>query len=285
MDPARILRGVRVILVLGAVYVVYAAVVFFAQRALLYPGTGRVAAEDAAPRGPGFERHWIEVAGGRVEAWWLGALPAGGVDAAPSVPAERRPAFLWFHGNGELIEDWPDLVQGVRERGVGVLLVEFPGYGRSSGRPTEASITEAAVAAYDLLAARSDVDPGRILAFGRSLGGAAACAVAARRPVAALVLHSTFTSVRPFAKHYFVPGLLVRDVFDNRRVVAAYDGPVLVLHGRHDDVVPYSHGVELARVAKNAKLVTYETAHNDFPGERLAADVGTILGSEAGGGY
>jgi hypothetical protein len=261
----------RVILVIGAVYLVYAAVVFFAQRALLYPGASRVAAEDAAPRGSGCERHWIEVEGGRVEAWWLGALPAGGTG--------RRPAFLWFHGNGELIEDWPELVQGVRELGAGVLLVEFPGYGRSSGKPTEASITEAAVAAYDRLAARADVDPKQIFAFGRSLGGGAACAVAARREVAGLVLHSTFTSVRPFAKLYLVPGFLVRDVFDNRRVVAAYAGPVLVLHGRRDEVVPYEHGVELARVAKRGTLVTYETSHNDFPGERLAGDVEGLLPS------
>ncbi|MGQ0723150.1 MAG: alpha/beta hydrolase [Candidatus Eiseniibacteriota bacterium] len=270
----------RVILVIGAVYVVYAAVVFFAQRTLMYPGTSRVAAEDAAPRGPGFERHWIEVEGGRIEAWWLGPVEDAAADSAPappspdaSAPPTRRPAFLWFHGNGELIDDWPELVRGVRELGAGVLLVEFPGYGRSSGKPTEATITAAAVAAYDWMAARSDVDPARIFAFGRSLGGGAACAVAARRDVAGLVLHSTFTSVRPFAKLYLVPGFLVRDVFDNRRVVAAYDGPVLVLHGRQDEVVPYSHGVALARVAKQGTLITYETSHNDWPVERLAGDV------------
>lgn len=273
-DRAESVSGLfRVLAALGAAYVGYAALVFLAQRSLLYPGRSRGAAHEAAEPavhfGPDLERHWLDVSGNRVETWLLRPIPAGVV--------ARGPAALWFHGNGELIDDWPELLGDVRRLGLTVLLVEFPGYGRSSGEPTEATITEAAIAAYDFLVTRHDVDPARIVAFGRSLGAGAACAVAKHRPVAALVLHSAFTSVRPFAKRYFVPGFLARDVFDNRRVVEAYGGPVLVLHGRRDEVVPYPHGAELARAARDAELVSYETTHNDFPVERLAEDLGSFL--------
>ena len=259
----------RVLATLGVVYVVYAALIFFAQRSLLYPGRSRGAAEPAAPLGPDVEQHWLDVPSGRVETWLLRPIPDRRVG--------RGPAALWFHGNGERIDDWPELLGDVRRLGLAVLLVEFPGYGRSTGAPTEATIMSAATRAYDFLAARDDVDPDRIVAFGRSLGAGAACAVAKHRRVAALVLHSAFTSVRPFAKQYLVPGFLARDVFDNRRAVAAYAGPVLVLHGRRDEVVPYSHGAELARAARDAELVTYETTHNEFPVERLGEDLGSFL--------
>jgi fermentation-respiration switch protein FrsA (DUF1100 family) len=173
------------------------------------------------------------------------------------------------------------LVRDVRELGMGVLLVGFPGYGRSTGAPTEATIGEAAVAAYDLLAERADVDAARIAAVGRSLGAGAACIAARERPVAALVLLSAFTSVRPFARQYFVPGFLAADVFDNAHMLARHEGPVLLIHGRLDDVVPYSHALALTRASSRARLVTYECAHNDFPFERLAETVGPFF-AEAG---
>jgi pimeloyl-ACP methyl ester carboxylesterase len=263
---------VRIVATLGGLYLVYAGVVYLAQRSLLYPGRSRAAPDDAAMRAAGARPFRLPIRGGEVEAWYLAPVPAR---------TTRGPAALWFHGNGELVDDWPPLVEDIRGLGVGVMLVGYPGYGRSSGKPSEATIGEAAIAAYDRLAARDDVDPARIVAVGRSLGAGAACIVAHERRVGALVLLSAFTSVRPFARHYFVPGFLAADVFDNAGVLASYEGPTLLLHGRFDDVVPYSHGEALARVSSRAQLVTFECAHNDFPFERLAEIVGPFL-REAG---
>jgi fermentation-respiration switch protein FrsA (DUF1100 family) len=236
----------------------FAVFVYSVQRSMLFPGTLRGSDPRAGEGIPGLERHWLEIAGGRVEVWYL--PPRGALPDAPS------PAILFSHGNGELIDDWPQLLAGFPELGLGLLLVEFPGYGRSEGSPSQASVSETMLAAYDLLAARPDVDPVRIAAYGRSLGGGAVSTLLARRPVAALILQSTFTSVADMAKQIFaVPAFLIRDSFRNLEAVASYSGPVLVIHGRHDDMIPYEQGVALAEAAERGRLVTYACHHNDCP--------------------
>jgi fermentation-respiration switch protein FrsA (DUF1100 family) len=119
--------------------------------------------------------------------------------------------------------------------------------------------------AFDYLAARPDVDSRRIVAYGRSVGGGAAAALTRQRPVAALVLESSFTSVRHMARRHGLFGPLVRDPFDNLGAVAAFEGPVLVIHGRDDRMIPPAHGRALAERARDAELVMLECGHNDCP--------------------
>lgn len=250
------------LLILGAVvYAAYGALCFFFQRSLMYPGRA-IDVGRQPPLSPGTVPLRIDTACGRVEAWFL---PSKGREAE-----SKRPVLLFFHGNGEVIDFLPDEAEELRAMGMGVLLVEYPGYGRSEGTPSEESITAAAVAAYDAVIGRSDVDSRRVVAFGRSLGGGAACALGRQRPLAALILQSPFTSTRPFARRMLLPGFLVRDVFDNRQALAAYPGPVLVLHGIHDDIIPVGHGRELARAARRGRLVELACAHNDCPPDRRA---------------
>lgn len=202
------------------------------------------------------ERLWVDIPGARVEGWLL---------PSPTAEGERKPLVLFAHGNGELIDFWPETFQSLTRRGLHVLLMEYPGYGRSTGKPTQQSITQAFCAACDRVVTRPDVDPSRIVLLGRSIGGGAACAVAAQRPSAALVLMSTFTSLRPFARRYLAPSFLIRDPLDNLSVVSSYPGPVLIIHGKHDMVVPYAHGKALAAAARSARFVTYDADHNDCP--------------------
>ncbi|HEY6008235.1 MAG TPA: alpha/beta hydrolase [Geobacteraceae bacterium] len=238
---------------LAAAYACYGGLVFLSQRAIIYPGrTIRVPSVPPA----GVKPLWVETAAGRAEAWFF---PAAGVAAGP------RPALLFFHGNGEVIDFLPAEAAWLRALGLHVLLVEYPGYGRSTGTPSETAITATAVAAFDLLVGRADVDPGRVVAFGRSLGGGAACALARQRPLAALILQSPFTSTRPFARQLLLPGVLVRDVFDNRRALRDYAGPVLIFHGRRDGIIPFAHGRELAAIARRSRFVPLDCGHNDCP--------------------
>jgi uncharacterized protein len=123
------------------------------------------------------------------------------------------------------------------------------------------------LAGYDHLAARPEIDRARIIGFGRSLGGGAVCTLVGRRPLAALVLTSTFTSARPFAAGMLVPGFLARDPFDNLAAVQRFDGPILIAHGRRDSVIPYAHGEQLARAARHVRFVSYDADHNDCPPE------------------
>ena len=143
--------------------------------------------------------------------------------------------------------------------------MEYPGYGSSAGSPSQDSIVQIFVAAYDDLVSRKDIDSSRIIFFGRSLGGGAVCALAQERSSAALILMSTFTSVRSFAKQFLLPSFLVRDPFDNLSVIKNYPGPVLILHGRHDEVIPFTHGQKLYQTAQYGKMIAYEAGHNDCP--------------------
>src|SRR6266568_7906083 len=109
-------------------------------------------------------------------------------------PSPSFPALLWFYGNGENVAAiWP-VVREFQPPGTAVLVVDYPGYGGSAGRANEAGLYAAADAAYAALVARPGIDPDRIYVYGRSLGSAAATWVAARHPVAGLILESPFTS-------------------------------------------------------------------------------------------
>jgi len=248
---------IRMVVIVAFAYAGYAILCFLAQRSLIYPGRSITVAAQPPAASTGLVPLWLDTRDGRVESWFLPAREASS--------GVRRPVVIFFHGNGEVIDFLPEQAEGFREMGMGVLLVEYPGYGRSGGAPSEVNITAAAVAAYDAVTRRPDVDPARIIAFGRSLGGGAACALARERPVAALVLQSPFTSLRPFARQMFLPGFLLRDVFDNRQVVAVFTGPVLILHGSRDDIIPFTQGKELARAARDGQLVELSCAHNDCP--------------------
>ena len=266
------LRGLKSVLIwMVLVYAAYCGVLFFMQRRMLFPRDLIAEPSKALLNVAGMERIWMETGPGRVEAWYL--HPAPGTVAGPA------PVVIYGHGNAEIIDYWPDEFRWFTDLGMGLLLVEFPGYGRSSGTPSEESITEAFVAAYDRLVSRPDVDASRILLFGRSLGAGAVCQLAARRPSRAMVLLSTFTGTRAFAPRYLIPPFLVRDPFDNLAVVRGYDRPVLVIHGRRDHIIPFSHAEKLAQAGDRVRLIAYDCGHNDCPPDwtRFWRDIQTFL--------
>ncbi|HET9864874.1 MAG TPA: alpha/beta hydrolase [Steroidobacteraceae bacterium] len=207
--------------------------------------------ELAAERG---ESLWFDIEGSRVEAWLLPAAVDG--------PA---PLLIYAHGNGELIDFWAKPFAALRAAGIHVLLVEFPGYGRSEGRPSERSITATLLAAYDRAVRDPRVDAGRIVGYGRSMGGGAIGQLAARRPLAALILESTFSSLRDMVRAHRVPDWLIPNRFDTRAVLGNYPGPVLLIHGRRDEIIPATHAQALATAAPRAALHLLPCGHNDCP--------------------
>jgi uncharacterized protein len=234
--------------------IAYVAAMVLLQRRLLFP---RPAVAGAPERPKDAIQVWLPTSAGRViEAWYL--PPLGG-------RATPGPAVVFFHGNGELIDFLPADFAEPRRWGMGVLLVEFPGYGRSSGTPSERSITEVVLAAHDWTQAQASINPQKIIAYGRSLGGGAAGILAGKRPTAGLLLESTFTSVRSFAHGFWLPEFAVLDPFDTLAVLSAYGGPVLVLHGKYDRVVPVRQAEELARAARHSELKLVPCGHNDCP--------------------
>lgn len=242
-------------------YVAWLALLFAQQRRMFYPGAGLSAPADPPPVA-GLEARWLETPYGRVEAWFL-------PPAADATGGARAPLVVFAHGNGELMDAWPAELEPFRKLGMGVLLVEYPGYGRSGGSPSETSIGAAFDAGYDLLASDPRVDPKRIVAYGQSLGGGAVCGLLTRRPVAAAILQSTFSSTRVFAKRYLAPPFLVRDAFDNVAALRRFAGPTLLLHGRRDVVIPFGHAQTLVAASPRAHLLAYDCGHDYWDPERL----------------
>lgn len=242
----------RFLAVLVVAVLAYWALIYLSQRAIAFPAPSLAG---APPRPADAGQVWLPIPGGRVEAWLL----------PPFQPAPQSAAVLLFtHGNAELIDYWPAEFETPRRWGMAVLLLEYPGYGRSGGAPSEASIRAAIEAAYDWVGTQPALDQQRVVAYGRSIGGGAAGLLSRTRQPAALVLESTFTSARAFARRVGAPGFLVRDPFDTLDAVTAFRGPILVLHGAHDDIVPTDHGRRLAAAAR-VDLQLMPCGHNDCP--------------------
>ena len=237
-------------------YTVYCGLLFLLQRQIMFPRY-QIQPYQAEPKIAGLEKIWLDTDGGKVEAWFV--LPVNPLADKPA------PAVIFGHGNGELIDFWPQELINFARLGIALLLVEYPGYGRSAGKPSQKSISQTFTAAYDKLISRQDIDPSRIIFFGRSLGGGAVCSLARHKPSATLILMSTFTSAKSFAKNFLVPPLLVRDPFDNLTVVKNYPNPVLIIHGKQDTIIPFSHGKALHQAAKQAEMIVYNAGHNDCP--------------------
>lgn len=237
-------------------YALYLALLFTQQRAMMFPGPGMgfpPLAQSVLPTGS--SRVSLPASFGEVQGVLLHAE-----DARIGLPAA-----LYFHGNAESVAQNLPLLRAVARRGVHVLLVEYPGYAGTEGRPSREALIEAAELAHDYLAGSPLVDPRRIVAIGRSIGSGPATELARSRPLAGLVLLSAFAELDGFAHGMGAPAWLIRDRFDNAAALADFDGPVLLFHGRADRIIPIEHSRRLRAAAAEVRLVELACGHNDCP--------------------
>jgi fermentation-respiration switch protein FrsA (DUF1100 family) len=250
MHPA-----LRIALGIAGIYLAYCGLLFVFQRQMLFPKYMAMTLSEMPDQFPGLERIWLQLPDMRVESW---LLPARSQDLP-------TPAVILTHGNAETIDFLPEEFHHFAARGVALMMVEYPGYGRSEGAPSQKTISATLQKAYDVLAARPDVDEKRIILMGRSVGTGATCQLANLRPAFAMILISPFISVTSFAPRYLVPPFLVKDPFNNLSIIRSYKKPLLIFHGTRDDIIPYRHGKTLADAAENSRLVSFECGHNDMP--------------------
>lgn len=191
--------------------------------------------------GAGAEDRWFRASDGtKLNAWWF-----------PLAAASR--ATLFLHGNAGNVTHRADHSARIREAGSSVLVVDYRGYGKSEGRPSEAGLYKDADAAYDELV-RLGFDPANIVIHGESLGSAVAVDLAARRKCAGLILEAPLSSVQEIAG-LIVPLLgpaLVRG-FNSREKIRGVHVPLLVIHGDHDEVIPFEHGRAVFEAANDPK--------------------------------
>lgn len=177
-----------------------------------------------------------------IHAWWC---PRPG----------SRGAVLFCHGQTGNLSHRASLVEHLQRLG-NVLIFDYPGFGRSGGKPTEAGCYAAADAAYDWLVEKRKIAPRDILLVGKSLGGGIATDLATRRPHRALVLCMTFTDLPAVAQHLvpFIPARLVMHThFDNLGKIGRCRAPVFVTHGTADWKIPPEHSQRLFEAAPSPK--------------------------------
>jgi fermentation-respiration switch protein FrsA (DUF1100 family) len=209
--------------------------------------------------------------GTRLHGWWVPADP-------------ERAVLLFLHGNAGNISDRVESIQTFHDLGLSVFIFDYRGYGESSGSPSEKGTYADAEAAWRYLKEERGIAPERIVIFGRSLGGAVACDLAIRHPPRALVLESTFTSIRDMAAAAMplLPvGPFLRTRYDTLSKIRRITVPVLVVHSSEDEVVPYRQGVALYDAAPPPKaFVELRYGHNEgfiLSGETYTKGVDTFL--------
>ncbi|MBV6488208.1 MAG: alpha/beta fold hydrolase [Pseudorhodoplanes sp.] len=242
-------------------YIGFVAVMYFAQRWLMYfPETVRTAPAEA-----GFaqaEEIALTAADGeRLLAWHV-------------APHAGRFVVVYYHGNGGALRHRPWRFAPLTSDGTGLVALSYRGYGGSSGHPSEQGLIADGRAAYDFAAARYGAE--RIVLWGESLGSGVAIAVAAERPVAALVLEAPYTSTVDIAAAIYpvIPvRWLMKDQFRSDERIGRIDAPLLVLHGERDRVIPIRFGARLFALAPGPKrFVRFPGAGHEDLGEHGAVE-------------
>ncbi len=235
------------------------------QVPLIFPGMsmqGTPIAQYQTP--PGGQRLELRASTGqRIEALFCPA------SAEPDPEAAHRPTVIYFYGNAQWLAVSLGQVDLFRRCGANVLIADYPGFGLSEGKPSEAGCYAAATALYDYAMSRKDIDHTRLITSGWSLGAAVAIDLAYRKNVAGLITMSAYTSKRDMARLQFpdISPMAIEHPFLNRDKIRTITCPTLIIHGRKDTLVPFSMSAELRDVAAG-KPLTYlpidDANHNDL---------------------
>ena len=242
------------IFIAAAGYLGFVALMYFAQRSLMYfPEKLRTA--PAAAGLPQAQEVVLDTADGEKVIVWH--VP----------PRGEQPVVLYFHGNGASLRYRVDRYRALTADGMGLVALSYRGYGGSTGSPTEAGLITDAETAYAFTVARYGAK--RIGLWGESLGSGVAVALAAQKPIGRMVLQAPFTSAADVgAVHYWYMPVrwLMKDQFRSDLRIATVTAPVLVVHGERDTIVPIALGERLYEMIKSPKrFVRFPDAgHNDL---------------------
>ncbi len=251
-------------------YVGLATIIYFAQRSLMYfPDTV----------------HVLPAAAGLPEAEEVPLTASDGVHVAAwhVPPRDGKPVILYFHGNGGALRFRVERFRRLIADGIGLVALEYRGYGGLSGSPNEQGLIADAQAAYRFASTRYPAQ--QLVLWGESLGSGVAVALAAEQPVGRVILEAPFTSaVAVGARHYwYLPvSLLMKDQFRTDRRIAKVKAPLMIMHGVHDRVVPYAMGEQLFDLANQPKhFVRFlDGGHEDLDANGALDAVGRFLAGD-----
>ena len=223
------------LMIASATYLLLCIVVYFYQGRMVFLAhmPGRELTASPAEIGLEFEDVTINTKDGQqIHGWYIPV-------------ADSKGTVLFFHGNAGNISHRLESIAVFNRMGVDVLIVDYRGYGQSSGKPSEQGLYADGEAAWTYLTNQRGIDPGRIIIFGRSLGGIVGASVAANRSPGGLIIESSFTSGIDMARqiYWFLPAkLITRLEFPLLDFVREVQSPVLVIHSRDDEIIPFEMG-------------------------------------------
>lgn len=238
-------------------YCALALYVFSMQPRLLYYPDMPSRAIEATPDAIGLSHETVRLTaadGVQLHGWFVPVRQA-------------RATLLFCHGNAGNISHRLDSIRLFHDLGLNVLIFDYRGYGQSDGSPSEKGSYQDADAAWDYLVNRRHTGPGRIVIFGRSLGAAIAADLASRTRPAAVILESAFTSIPDMAATLY-PWLPIRILsryrYDNSVKISRISSPLLIVHSRDDEIIPFAHGRRLFTLANDPKhFLALSGGHND----------------------
>jgi len=260
--------AVRVARILAIVYIGVAIVLYTFQTSVIFPGASTQGNPHAQVRPePGTELLHLKSPRGEPIVALFG--PALNRNGEPHPDPSQRPTLIFFYGNAMCLASAVFQFEQFRRLGLNVIIPDYLGYGMSGGRPSERGCEETALAAYDYLTSNRAIPSSSIFVGGWSLGGAVAIDLARKRPVAGLIVFCTFTSGVDLGRRLmpFVPvSLLLHHRFDNLSKIPHVVCPILIGHGRLDQIIPFSMAQQLAAAAKSPVTTLWipQADHNDF---------------------
>ena len=229
----------KALIALLILYALLLVILWFAQRALLFPAPAGI-----APLPSGYTQVEMTTSDGlRLKAAYR--------------PAQMgQKTLIFFHGNGDNWTGAAVATQTLAAAGYGVVLPEYPGYAGNPGSPGEQELYRGGRAALAWMQ-QQGIGPDQTIIIGNSIGSGVATQLAVETPPAALILISPFASLPQLVgeKLPFVPvRLMLRDTFENSAKMPKLLSPVLILHGDQDTLIPLSHAQRLTRANPSAAL-------------------------------
>jgi fermentation-respiration switch protein FrsA (DUF1100 family) len=228
------------LLILGLVRIFESHLLYFPNFPDRYGG-------DWNPRALHPQNVWLHTSDGyKLHSWWI-------------TNNDAKFTFLAFHGNAGNMADRADLYAFLQRQPANVLAVEYRGYGRSEGTPSEEGLYRDAEAGYQYLTETNGIAPQTIIAFGQSFGTAVATHLAAETKVGGVVLEAPFPSASAVArdKYWFLPGIgvVAASQLDTQHRLSRINAPILIVHCNSDPVIPPKFGEEVYQEAQPPKFI------------------------------
>jgi fermentation-respiration switch protein FrsA (DUF1100 family) len=258
----------NIALIVGCLYLLLLAGMTFFQRKLMYFPNKNIAPPNEYGLW-GIEEHFIlSEDGTKLHLWYKPAK-------------EGMPTIVYFHGNAGHIGDRANIIAAFASKGLGVVVTNYRGYGKSEGTPDEIGIYDDARASIKWLLGK-EIPQHNIAFYGESLGTGVAIKMATEFTPKALFLQAPYTSVvnRAAEIHWYLPVKhLIRDHFNSLARIKQVTTPLTIFHGRKDNIIPVIHGETLLAAANNPKQGIFfdDIEHNNFDNSIISQHVLEIV--------